>query len=305
MIRQATAAGLILTALSWSPLRVVAQDANCGSDDFSLGCVAEDEPEPKPREVVTGQPGGSNETVSYETPPLEWSRYYIPPALVEPVPCSRETELADRVLVEYAAEWLVIVQRVDTGDLVTIYTFCEWPGDDPPRPPAPPTPPGEFDSETREPLELGSSFSPPPDGIGGVSQLPTWLWCTDPGSISVDAAVGTARSEATVDVVAVTWRVSGPDGTFDLPSSDGCGSEPAIDSDGETAAAVWTPDRPGDYELTLTTSWGGTWFAELLLDGVGWIRYGPFGLEPIPVASEPVPYRVVEIQTVGGERSGD
>jgi len=273
----------------------------CRFDKGLVICETESTPPPKPRVTVTEQPGGPDSVVRIESTPLVWQRYYVPGMPIEPLPCERIIETTDQITVERAAQWIVIVTNTDTGDLVANYTYCEWPGEDPPAPPPPPPPPTttvETDEATRALLTVDTHLNPPVDGIGGVSQLPTWMWCDDPGPVNVEASTSgsIARAQAVIDHL--DWTITGPDGTINLTANT-CGTEPAPDSNGTTAAATWTPNRTGDSLVTLTTTWTGTWQTQLYLPRHGWITAGPFNLDPITITSEPIAYHIVEIQTVG------
>jgi hypothetical protein len=213
--------------------------------------------------------------------------------------CTRRQETDDEVVVTYAAQWLVMVTNTDTGELLTMYTYCEWPGEDPPQPPQLPEPPGETDIETRAILALETGVSPPADGFGGLTQLDTWLWCDDPGTVDVEARTSASASTAAVGITELVWTITGPDGTDERRATT-CGTEPDPDGNGDGAAATWTPNLTGEHQITLSATWNGTWTAELYLARYGWITAGPFPLDPITITGQPLTYPVVEIQTVGG-----
>lgn len=59
------------------------------------------------------------------------------------------------------------------------------------------------------------------------------------------------------------------------------------------AAAMWTPNQPGDYTVELGTQWTGTWTRTIGGDSQ------TLPLDTVTVTGEPLPYTVVEIQTVG------
>ena len=265
----------------------------------SVACLAETEPPPKPVRTNTEQPGGSNTTAAIPASPIVWSRDYIPSIPAGDPPCRRTNETADEIIITYAAQWLVQVTNTDTGELLAIYTYCEWPGEDPPQPPALPEPPGETDLATREILSLEIGVNPPLDGIGGVTQLDTWFWCDDPGTVDVEARTSGSVASAEVGISELVWTITGPSGT-ETRTATSCGTEPDPSGNGDGAAATWTPTQTGDHVVTLGATWNGSWTAQLFLARFGWVTAGPFPLDPLTITGEPVTYPVVEIQTVGG-----
>ena len=274
-------------------------DAGCGADRSLLLCVVNEAPQPKPTVVRTEQPGGSSTSARIPASPIVWSRDFIPSQPIGEPPCQRTSVTATEITITYGAVWLVQVTNTDTGELLAIYTYCEWPGDDPPQPPPLPEPPSETDIDTQEILSLAIGLSPPVDGIGGVAQLETWFWCDDPGIVDVEARTSGSIAAAEVGISELVWTITGPSGT-DIRTASSCGEEPDPDGDGEGAAATWTPTQTGDHMITLGATWEGTWTARLYLDRAGWLTVGPFPLSPLSIAGEPLTYPVVEIQTVGG-----
>ena len=299
MITALIAALLVGLPAPTAPLSSQA-DTGCGADRSLLICIVDEEPPPKPTVTVIEQPGGSSMSVSVPASPVVWSRSHIPhTAVAGPVPCQRTSEDADEITITYGAVWLVQVTNTDTGELLAIYTYCEWPGEDPPRPPAMPEPPSETDIDTRELLALEVGINPPVDGIGGLTQLETWFWCDDPGIVDVEARTSGSVAAAAVGITELVWTINGPSGDTTRTATR-CGTEPDPNGNGEGAAATWTPTQTGDHVVTLGATWNGTWTAQLWLDRAGWLTVGPFPLEPLTITGEPVTYPVVEIQTVGG-----
>ena len=303
-------AALLLTAIGLLGPLPQHPDDSCQTAPGQLTCFSHahphpspdpaPDPPPKPTRTHVKQPGGANSTVAVPASPVVWNRYFIPAtAVVEPLPCRRTNETADEIVITYGAQWLVTVYNTDTGDLLAIYTYCEWPGEDPPQPPPLPEPPSESDVDTREILALEVGINPPVDGIGGVTQLDTWFWCDDPGIVDVEARTTGSVASAAVGITELVWTITGPSGT-ETRTATTCGTEPDPESNGEGAAATWTPTRTGDHLISLGATWNGTWTAQIWLDRYGWITAGPFPLTPLTITGEPVTYPVVEIQTVGG-----
>lgn len=305
----------MITALALGALALVGPlpehpDDSCKTAPGELTCFSHDHPHPppdpppppppKPTRTHVETPGGSNTSVAVPASPIVWSRAFIPhTAVVDPVPCQRTSETATEIVVTYGAIWLIQVTDTETGELLAIYTRCEWPGEDPPQPPPMPQPPGETDVETQEILALEVGINPPVDGFGGLTQLDTWFWCDDPGIVDVEARTSGSVAAAQVGITELVWTVTGPSGDTTRTSTT-CGTEPDPDGNGEGAAATWAPTQTGDHTITLGATWEGTWTATLDLDGYGWVTAGPFDLAPISITGEPLTYPVVQIQTVGG-----
>ncbi|MDJ0768366.1 MAG: hypothetical protein QNJ12_06210 [Ilumatobacter sp.] len=231
--------------------------------------------------------------------PLRWARFKIADSPGAPVSCERiEADGAQT----FGVPWLITLTNTDTGQLLSARGFCEWPGVPPPPPPPPPPTRTDIEIDQDQVFALETGLNPPVRKRG-VSQLPTWFWCSNDGAVDVDATLPPYRAAAVVEVVELTWTVEGPDGQAELVATD-CGSEPPIDSDGASAAATWTPNLPGESTITLTTTWSGTWTYTYLDPIFGAIDLGTFDLGAISVTSAPVVYDVYEIQTVGrGSRS--
>lgn len=185
-----------------------------------------------------------------------------------------------------------------TGAVVQYRLLCIGPSD--PAPTPPPPPPSETQVvEAIEPLlVLDTGISPPADGVGGISQLDTWFWCSNSGVVDVEVSLNGWRADAAVQPTNLTWTIVGPDGTIAV-EAESCGTEPDPDGDGDGAAATWTPNLKGEYTITLTVEWGGSWTR----------RRGSasqtFTFDPVVTTMASITYPVVEIQTVGGPSSGD
>ena len=74
-----------------------------------------------------------------------------------------------------------------------------------------------------------------------------------------------------VEVVQLGWEVEGPEWHGDTSTS--CGSE-------EAPSVSWTPETSGEYSVTLTAVWAGTW--DLTWNG---IPMGSFPLGPISLTA--------------------
>ena len=296
MITVAIAATLLW---SFAPTAQAPHNSICTLGD-GLYCLASSKAGLKPTVVRVEEPGGSNSSVTVPATPIVWNRYYIPrTAMIDPPPCRRERETATEIIVTHGAIWLVQVINSDTGELLAPYVYCEYPGDDPPQPPPMPQPPSEVDNDTQQLLALEIETNPPGDGFGGLTQLDTWLWCNDPGTINVEARTSRSIATAQVHLTNLTWTITGPSGTETHTSTD-CGTEPKPSGTGDGAATAWKPTRTGDHLITLDATWNGTWTAQLYLDRYGWLTAGPFPLTPLTITNAPLTYPVTEIQTVGG-----
>ena len=68
------------------------------------------------------------------------------------------------------------------------------------QPPPPPPSEAEFVEAARALLTVSTSLNPRPD-IGGLTGLDTWLWCDDPGTVTVGVALRGWTASATMDAV--------------------------------------------------------------------------------------------------------
>ena len=91
-----------------------------------------------------------------------------------------------------------------------------------------------------------------------------------------------------MNAILFSWSVSGP-GDGGSSDSETCGTEPALDGDGDGAAWKWQPQTLGDYTINFTSTWLGTWTQTY--DGT---NVGTFPLGPAPIDQEPVTYPVGE-----------
>ena len=157
-------------------------------------------------------------------------------------------------------------------------------------PPPPPPTEAEFVEAARKALTVQTSLNPRPE-IGGLTGLDTWLWCEDPGTVSVGVALRGWTAEATMQAVEFSWAIGGTASAGFTAS--GCGSEP-------DPAATWMPETKGPYSVTLTSTWAGTWV--LSYNG---FPGGSFPLGPVEFAAPTVPYPVSEyrgrLTSPGGE----
>ncbi|MEZ5298231.1 MAG: hypothetical protein R2697_18760 [Ilumatobacteraceae bacterium] len=162
-------------------------------------------------------------------------------AVVEPLPCRRTNETADEIVITYGAQWLVTVYNTDTGDLLAIYTYCEWPGEDH-RSRLRCRNRRRVRRRPREILALEVGINPPVDGIGGVTQLDTWFWCDDPGIVDVEARTTGSVASAAVGISELVWTITGPSGT-ETRTATTCGIEPDPEGNGDGAAAAASGPR--------------------------------------------------------------
>lgn len=242
------------------------------------------------RSVDIGGPSG---------PPLVWARTFVPDNLGAPPACERVVDTPAGPVPEQGRSWLITIRNSDTGQLVLVRSECQWSDDAPPDAP-PPTPSVQSlvsDSDVGSAFALDTGLSPP-QNRRGVSQLPTWLWCSNTGPVDVEATVLPHRASAQASVTKVTWTIDGPDGRVDRVAAE-CGSEPDIESDGSSAAAIWTPNEAGHSTITLTAEWSAQWTYTYFDPVLGAVDLGTFDLGVIEVDSEPISYEVYEIQSVG------
>ena len=122
--------------------------------------------------------------------------------------------------------------------------------------------------------------------IGGLTGLDSWLWCADPGPVGTGVSLRGWTASGAVRLVQVGWEV----GTDELAqTSTSCGSEDA-------PSVTWTPESIGEYPITLTSVWAGSW--DLMWNG---IPMGTFPLGPVSLTAPPQPYPVGEYR---GELTG-
>ena len=127
----------------------------------------------------------------------------------------------------------------------------------------------------------------PSSAIGGLTGLESWLWCSDPGPVSAAVTLRGWTASGAVNVVQVGWVVDGVSGVARTTSS--CGSEAA-------PSLTWTPQAAGQYSVTLTTVWAGSW--DLSFGGAA---MGTFPLGPIRLTGPVEPYLIGEYR---GELTG-
>ncbi len=269
---------------------VAAQEVRCHrAPGGLLKCVVV---APAPAPNVTADLGGP------VGPPLRWSRSRIQDNPGAPPSCgAREVDTPAGPVIEWGIPWLIVIQNTETLEFVLIRLDCQYSGEDPPEPP-PPAPDLEQIA-----MDQGAVFSldtgvNPPQERRGVSQLPTWLWCSNAGPVNVEATVWPHRASARAVVTNVTWTIEGPDGRADRSAQE-CGSEPDPDSDGSAAAAMWTPNEAGVSTITLTTEWSAQWTYTYFDPVIGAVNLGTFDLGTVEATSEPISYEVYEIQSVG------
>jgi len=196
--------------------------------------------------------------------------------------CTRSTADITEVGIGY------VVTLINTATLEQLYLdyVCEWPGGEPPEPPPPPPTKAELVQANTQALQVGPTASPP-GSIGGLTGLDSWFWCADPGAVATGVTLRGWTASGAVEVVQLGWEVDGPGGTADTSTS--CGSE-------EAPSVSWTPETSGEYAVTLTAVWAGTW--DLTWNG---IPMGSFPLGPISLTAPAQAYPVDEYR---GELTG-
>lgn len=209
--------------------------------------------------------------------PLVWRRMAmnVGELIARGIGCVRE--VGD--ITEIGSGYVVSLVNEATQELLYIDYICQWPGEQPPQPPPPPPTPGELRDANAQVLALDPVASPDP-AIGGLTGLDSWFWCEDPGEVATGVNLRGWTASGQVSLVYVGWSTTGPAGMSQ--SSTSCGSQ-------ESPSVTWTPETKGTYQLTLTSTWAGTW--DLSWNG---IPVGAFPLGPISLTSAPQPYPVDE-----------
>ncbi len=216
--------------------------------------------------------------------PLVWKRI---PFDIEDLIARGRGCIRDRGgVTEIGAGYVIALINEDTGELLYLEGICTFPGEPPPSPPPPPPTPGEFTEANADVLALDPSFSPGA-AIGGLTGLDSWLWCDDPGTVAVGVNLRGWTATGSVRLVQVGWTLDGPEPT--AATSTSCGSEAA-------PSTTWTPETMGDYSVTLTSTWAGSW--NLTWGGAD---LGAFPLGPVSIDSAPSAYPVDEYR---GELTG-
>jgi len=205
--------------------------------------------------------------------------------------CRRESVSGATTTYTFGNVYAVQLRTTDGAQVTPYRAVCVFEGTDPQlAPPPPPPTEAEFVEAARKALTVQTSLSPRPE-IGGLTGLDTWLWCEDPGTVSIGVALRGWTAEASMQAVEFSWAV---DGTAAAGfTASGCGSEP-------DPAATWMPETKGPYSVTLTSTWAGTWV--LSYNG---FPGGSFPLGPVEFAAPTVPYPVSEyrgrLTSPGGE----
>jgi hypothetical protein len=225
-----------------------------------------------------------------------WSMFWYnaglnPFEITDNADCRRDTVDGATTTATYG-NYYVVQLRTAAGVPVTDGSaVCVFDGADPQlAPPPPPPTEAEFVEAARKALTVQTSLSPRPE-IGGLTGLDTWLWCEDPGTVSIGVSLRGWTAEATMQAVEFSWAVGGTASARFTTS--GCGSEP-------DPAATWMPETKGPYSVMLTSTWAGTWV--LSYNG---FPGGSFSLGPVEFAAPTVPYPVSEyrgrLTSPGGE----
>ena len=205
--------------------------------------------------------------------------------------CRRDTVEGATTTSTYGNYYLVQLRTAAGVPVTEASAVCVFDGADPQlAPPPPPPTEAEFVEAARKALTVQTSLSPRPE-IGGLTGLDTWLWCEDPGTVSVGVSLRGWTAEASMQAVEFSWAIGGTASARFTAS--GCGSEP-------DPAATWMPETKGPYSVTLTSTWAGTWV--LSYNG---FPGGSFPLGPVEFAAPTVPYPVSEyrgrLTSPGGE----
>jgi hypothetical protein len=215
--------------------------------------------------------------------PLEWIRVSmnVDELIARGIGCVRDVPGGVEIGVGYA----IALNNTATGEQLYLDFVCTWPGEPPPQPPPAPPTPGELAAANAQVLMLEPSLSPTP-AIGGLTGLDSWLWCADPGPVGTGVSLRGWTAGGSVQLVQLGWEI----GTDVLAqTSTSCGSQDA-------PSVTWTPEAVGEYPITLTSVWAGSW--ELTWNG---IPMGTFPLGPVSLTSPPQPYPVDEYR---GELTG-
>ncbi len=270
MRRYVGALVVALVMVSASP--VLAQEGTCKLDPDTglLKCVLVAQPSP-PRTVRLS-----------DDLPLVWMRLPLNDfEIMRLLNCIRTVGGVDEV----GNGNVVILLNSETNEQLYLRYICTWPGETPPQPPPPPPTPAEFATANAEVLTLSPSLSPSAS-IGGLTGLDSWLWCADPGPVGTGVSLRGWTASGSVQLAQLGWEI----GTDELAqTSTSCGSQ-------EAPSVTWTPEAIGEYPITLTSVWAGSW--DLTWNG---IPMGTFLLGPVSLTSPPQPYPVDEYR---GELTG-
>ena len=229
--------------------------------------------------------------------PIIWSRQLsngLPGAIYS---CYSVETVGNTTTEIFGVGWAVLLTNRDTGEIRLAGFDCEYPGEDPPQPPPPPPTPGAIVEQSQGLTELTTGLSPSA-ARRGVSQLETWFWCDGAEAITLNPALDGYSIVAQIGVDGLVWQIDGPDGSMQR-TADSCGSEPDPNSDGDGAAARWTPNEPGVTTIVQTATWAGSWSLTYTDPTFGPFDLGTFPFPTVPVVSAPISYEVYEIQTVG------
>lgn len=237
-------------------------------------------------------PGGPGETTGPGGPgvPLVWDVQRVP----GPCPPRAITNPDGTTGIDAGEYTWIRVTNTQTGEIVMDYFVCLYSDDPTPAPPPAPPTAGEFGVSAADTLTIDTLVSPKPE-YGGVTQLDMWLWCDAAGPVTVPPlTVRGWTARASMSMVHAEWVLESPalDSAVRLESSS-CGGPSPFHSDGENAAAVWTPRTMGDYTIDFTTTWSGSWTLSY-----GGVTMGTFSLGPLDFPAPTVPYDVAEIVAV-------
>ncbi len=105
---------------------------------------------------------------------------------------------------------------------------------------------------------------------GGITGMQTWFWYEGPQEVTVAATIRGYATTATMRPTTYSWN---PCSSYTPPDDKprtrprGCrtvssttpGREPPADSNGDQAAARFTYETKGTYDISMTVVWEGTW----------------------------------------------
>lgn len=240
--------------------------------------------------IIT-QPAGPDRSVTFDGIPLAWIRYNAGVLGLngDQLACPVRNGIVDGVQTDILGiVWIVAIRNTATDELVSIDGVCAYPGDTPPQPPPPPPTPEQYLEAVATLLEVDFELSPPAE-FEGITGVDTWFWCDTPDTAVIEPITLNGWTvEAEMSAILFSWSVSGP-GKGGRSDVTDCGIEPDLEGDGDGAAWMWQPQTMGEYTISFTSTWLGTWTQSYAGTNVG-----TFPLGPAPIDQAPVIYPVGE-----------
>jgi len=148
-----------------------------------------------------------------------------------------------------------------TGEVVSQTGGCEYPGSTVPgaggtTPPPPPPPPTPDEIWANAALRLpGLGVNPSNTGLTG---LPTWLWDSNGGApVTATATIRGYTSNASATPIHYEWRMWQNGDTPNVNPSPVVGSD--IPGSEAAPAATYMYETHGDFTVTATVTWAGTY----------------------------------------------